>query len=174
MTHAEWENANDPEQMLRFLQATGSLTERKARLFAVACCRRIGHLFTHPDMARSVAVAEQLAEGADTAEALRQADELAMWAGDDASYHSLREATAGWAAAAAHHNGGGAAQGVVYEVRRAHAEDPPRQREEELAQCHLLRDIFMPFCLLPPLDPSLVTWNNGVITKLAQHGNSVW
>ncbi len=169
MTQAEWENASDPERMLRFLRDTGMLGERKARLFAVACCRRIGHLFTHGDMARSVAVAEQFADGMAADGELRQACELAMWAGDDATRESLVAAAAGWAAAAvAHRNGGGAARDVVYEVRMAYAEDPPKQKEEQLAQCHLLRDISEPFRPQPPLDPSLLNRDGGLISRLAE------
>jgi hypothetical protein len=166
MTELEWENSNDPLTMLHFLQETGTLTERKGRLFAVACCRRVWHLFTHQDMLRPVVIAEQFAEGTATEEELRQADELAVWAGDDASWQSIRGAAAGWAVAAvARRQGGGAAQGVVCELRRAYADDPPKQEEERLAHCHLLRDIFRPFAPLC-LPSSLPNWD-GVISDLA-------
>jgi hypothetical protein len=38
MTESDWAACNDPDDMVRFLRDGGKLTERKARLFAVACC----------------------------------------------------------------------------------------------------------------------------------------
>src|SRR4051794_11085710 len=143
MTEAERDTCDDPQGMLEFLRRTGRASDRKLRLFAVACCRRIGHLFVHADMAWGLEVAERFADGTATGEELRQANELAMWAGDDASYHSMQAAAAGWAAAAAAHRKGEAAtRGVLYEVRRVYAEDRRKRGEEQLAQCLLLRDIF--------------------------------
>jgi hypothetical protein len=63
MTPDEWANANDPYAMLEFLQSTGRLTDRKARLFGVACCRRIRPWLSDESSWRAVEVAEQLADG---------------------------------------------------------------------------------------------------------------
>jgi hypothetical protein len=39
MTEAEWLACKDLDVMLRFLE--GKVSERKLRLFVVACCRRV-------------------------------------------------------------------------------------------------------------------------------------
>jgi hypothetical protein len=46
MTEAEWLTCADPEPMLDFLRDKAS--DRKLRLFAVACCRKMWHLL--PDV----------------------------------------------------------------------------------------------------------------------------
>jgi hypothetical protein len=44
VTEAEWQNATDPQAMLKLVSAGAS--ERKLRLFAVACCRRLDALMS--------------------------------------------------------------------------------------------------------------------------------
>jgi hypothetical protein len=57
---AEWEAATDPNPILEFIGA--KISERKLRLFACACCRRIWQLMTDDRSWRAVEVAELLSD----------------------------------------------------------------------------------------------------------------
>ena len=61
MTEAEWLAATDPEPMLELLR--GKASERKVRLFAVACCRRVWVSLEHEDLRDAVRKAESFADG---------------------------------------------------------------------------------------------------------------
>ncbi len=61
MTEAEWPAFADPGPMLRHL--TGKISERKLRLFACGCSRRLLPLLRDPRLEEVLLLAEQLAEG---------------------------------------------------------------------------------------------------------------
>jgi hypothetical protein len=61
MTEVEWLTCSDPDPMLDDLRERTS--QRKLRLFAAACCRRIWHLLDSPLSRRPVEVAEDFADG---------------------------------------------------------------------------------------------------------------
>src|SRR5262245_16772230 len=61
MTEAEWLICIDPHTMLELVRNTAS--ERKLRLFAVACCRRVWHLLIHEASRKAVEVGERFADG---------------------------------------------------------------------------------------------------------------
>jgi hypothetical protein len=61
MTEAEWLACTNSGPMLDFLQ--GKASERKLRLFAVACCRQVWGLLSYPESRQAVEVAERLADG---------------------------------------------------------------------------------------------------------------
>src|SRR5215469_16031143 len=71
MTEQEWLASNDPQKMLEFLR--GKVSERKLRLFAVACCRQVWHFIGNAECLRAVDLAEQVAEENATAEDLASA-----------------------------------------------------------------------------------------------------
>ena len=85
MTEAEWLTATDPTPMLEFLR--GKASERKLRLFAVACCRQ-WHLLTDDKSRRAIEVAELYEDGLiGHAEVDAAADALAASAGVDPCYY---------------------------------------------------------------------------------------
>src|SRR5262249_21636750 len=61
MNERAWLRCTDPDALLRFL--CGRVSERKLRLFACACIRRIGTLLPDDRCRRAVEVIERRADG---------------------------------------------------------------------------------------------------------------
>lgn len=138
MTEAEWLSCAEPREMLDFLSKRGLGSDRKLRLFAVACARRAWPLID--DLGRAaVEVAESFADGRADAERLRAARLACKGSGWQSS----------WYAAAT--NPANAAQNAALSVL-AGVTDPDGER---LAQAALLRDVFGPQpSRQVPFDPS--------------------
>jgi hypothetical protein len=157
MTEPEWAECRDPGPMLAFLRQRGTASERKLRLFAVACVRRVAHLI--PDAAghKALVVAERYADRLVTERALHAIADVFSPCGvynADYGHPAMRAAhfalypeTAERAAASA----------VVARRRRL-------QAAELEAQVALLRCLFDSFA--PPSPASV--WNSGVVVGLAQ------
>ena len=172
MTEAEWLTCTDPEKMLEFLR--GKASERKLRLFAVACCRRIWRLFKDDNNRRAVEVSERLADGLATNAERRSAALAAGGGSGDAGgaaacavgvppLHAAERASANAASAFA--------TASELPLLSNYQINPAWQRlvdAERASQCNLLRNIFgNPFRHVT-LDPTWPSWSDGTVVKLAQ------
>jgi hypothetical protein len=196
MTESDWNRCTDPQKMLDFLR--GNASERKLRLLACACCRRISYLLPDHEHGKAIKVNERYADGLATRKEMtsaRQAAEDAFYerGGFEAGPADARsKAMAAWVVWAAVRQGrppgrlrvspsqaelwvGAAVRGAV---RVAVKPGPSGVWEPEwkvqwdgkyTCQCNLLRDIFGP---LPfhefHADPAWLAWNNGTVKKLAE------
>src|SRR5262245_16800591 len=72
MTETDWLACDHPRRMLGFLR--GKASDRKVRLLACACCRRIWPLFRGQERTRDIVfVSEQYADGRVTKQQLKLA-----------------------------------------------------------------------------------------------------
>jgi hypothetical protein len=171
MTEADWDRNTQPQEMLEALRASGRASERKLRLFACACCRRIWPLLTDGRSRQAVEVAERFADGRADADELAAANESARQAAleiqgpnPDVSKDPpplLRPALAAWAASARPR--------LVDRAGIFAAKAVPDRAGEEAAQAALLRCIIGPvlFRPLPQVAPAVLGWNGGTVARLA-------
>src|SRR5262249_38366385 len=86
VTEEQWLTSTDPTEMLAFLRNSGRASERKLRLFAVACCRHIWPLMSDDRFRAAVVVAEQYADGGIIADKMFEAASSALEAPNVASF----------------------------------------------------------------------------------------
>ena len=169
MSETEWLMATEPQAMLRFLEGSGAATDRRLRLFACGCCRRIWEVMTDRRSREAVEVAERFAEGTLDWQEMRAAYENACDAEyDRASGHDATDSAASSGGVAAAYAAGNLAS-IGYVISSAgEAVEESLWAEESAAQAAALRDIFgNPFRPLSPLAPPLLGWNNGLLRQLA-------
>src|SRR4051812_957202 len=97
MTESEWLVNDNPTPMWWFIEGTAS--ERKLRLIACACCRRIWHLLTNERSHQFIEAAEKLADGLISLEA---ANNLLHHQADVGRILSIDEYSVTWSALQSH------------------------------------------------------------------------
>jgi hypothetical protein len=187
MTEADWLACTDPGPMLDLI--LGRATDRKLRLFAVACCRRVWHLMAHERSRTAIEAAERYAEGLMSREELRAAAKEALavlqepWPGLYWGHSARRQTQRVRMQRACYHAAKSTAEvssphldvnqvifltlGADSEVQMAET-GRVTPREDEV-QCRFLRDIFGPLPFRPvAIDRSFLACNDCLIPRLAQ------
>jgi len=131
MDETEWQNAVEPQGMLEFLRKCGRSSDRKLRLFAVACSRRIWNLIDGLGR-KAVEVAECFADGQVGPDELRAARLACRGTGEQASWYA--------AATIPENAARNAARSAQVGVGSSHLLGA--EAAELLAQAKLVRDIF--------------------------------
>jgi hypothetical protein len=173
VNETDWDSCTDPQVMLAFLRHNGKLSERKARLFAVACCRRIWSRIPAGYSRQAVETSERYADGEVSFEEL----EAAFLAADRVhSRGSWQLDTLDAARLAAHPETRGLADETAAAAAAAMASGASgvqdywqRYASERACQFDLLRDLLGPLPFRPlTLPPSVRTWNDGLLQRLAE------
>ena len=178
MTEADWNSSTDPHGMLTFLWHHGNLSARKARLFAVACCRQAWHLFRDEHTRRAVVVAEWDVDGLTNKEVVRVAARGVAGGERVGRLRPLDVAPlrAAWVALTMGRDSPGASGATAPPLLDAisSAADllafvTSARDKERRNQAALLRDIFGPILFREVrIDPAWLAWNGGSVVKLAE------
>jgi hypothetical protein len=192
MTERQWLTWIDPEKMLRGLKPAPS--ERKLRLFALACCRRINHFITDPASQAALTFVEQHIETTPTRKKGRPAIEEAARDAYAEAYANVTARHQGQSAALVASNAADAAlytlhkdplHGAIYtaawaanavawtdQIAQGNLDGnnfrPAMRIPEERHQVELLRDIVGNPFRPSTVDPLWLHWNNGTIRNVAQ------
>ncbi len=138
MTETEWLACTDPQKMLASLKDKGS--ERKFRLFAAACCRRVWDLLGDAQGRQRVEAAEEYVDGQVTEQALKDAASR----GHDGSGGPTEAAF--WCCAEDY---AFAAELVAAQARRSDEDRPSDESRKAALLRDLFRGPFRPFALAP-------------------------
>jgi hypothetical protein len=180
MTEVEWFECREPQEMLDWLQVTGKLSERKARLFAVGCCRRIWSLLPDEGARAALEISERYCDGLADGVALQVAknaaissydhyqdtDESGNFSGKESA--SMAVAAACWVEADLQEEALLVVIDNAIGLGRLSTGWRNGGQVERRRQCNSLRDSFGPLPFRDiAIDPAWLAWNEGVVAKLA-------
>jgi hypothetical protein len=158
VTEAEWLACSQPASLIQTVM--GQCGARKLRLFACACCRRLGPLLGSERAIQLVQVAERFADG------LASEQELAL------ARVAAQPATK-WGEKAVHFAAGPsldlpwAVLQVIDHLRAIHQRKPDKDAER-LGQVAIIRDVFgNPFRRVQA-GPAWSQWQDGLVIRMAE------
>ena len=169
MTEAEWRVCADLEPMLAYLYQSKA-SERKLRLFACGCCRRVLHLLPNELCWKAIDLAERFADGLAADSEMYEVEDAvnAYWLNHEKSeeFATSAELLACQAVGIAVNCDNPVAHFAAgYALDAATAKRCNIRESESAIQCELLRDVFgNPFRLLV-LE---ATWRTPPVVNLAQ------
>jgi hypothetical protein len=165
MTEAEWLVSEDPEKMVESLR--GRTSDRKSRLFAAACCRRVYSLLKDERSVRAIEAAELYADGLIGRDELTAARDAALEAFHTCS--GLHYRIPFGAAERAESERRFRALRLAYDVARLWLGATMHRACEDVGEPRwlsaVLKDIFRNSA---PLPHSVFVWNDGTVPRLAQ------
>jgi hypothetical protein len=183
VTEAEWQACDDPQPMLECLH--GKASDRKLRLFACACARRVPNQIINLRIQGTIEVAERYADGAASAVELTASRNAApplppgeyLSTADSPAPHNLIgrwvASSVAWAAgdvgeaamSAVKSAASVACEAAAYGAATSTDKDVARVVERK-AQAGLLRCVIGPR-ILPVNGPTWLNWNGGAVVNLA-------
>lgn len=183
MTEQQWLKSVEPSEMLDFLD--GQATDRKLRLFQVACCRRIWDLLPKKIFRDAVLIAEKYADGEVSNKERQEArTRIAGYRPNGDQAKKVRDLAARSAGYAAYYaiekrvaknlrliRASGVSAVLAHAARKAakpHERDPWTKvhNAEERITAHLIRCIFGNPFRPATIDP---TWKTDTVLSLAKH-----
>ena len=161
MTEPEWLACADPTPMLKVVR--GKVSDRKLRLFAVACCRRGRSILRSRTTLAALDALEAYADGLITRKVMEER-RSAWYRRFDYPFPISGTWNAALAQATITHTKVWAGEAAEQAARASKNPD-----KEQALQARYLRDIFgNPFRPSPALPPAVLAWNGGTVRRIAQ------